>query len=232
MIMMNRHKQTAFGLIAVALALLAVTVWLFLDRRPPMGHPGPPPEGPEMFQDFPGGPPPEPLFDEPTDHPRPVKPEWKMVLGGILVALMTLCIVAAVRLFKTPRAPQALTPIPPEPDTPVQVQKEAPTSISFKSDYKTITVQLADIRYIESMSEYVKIYLDSQADPLIVLYSLKRLVEELPADKFMRIHRSYIIALNRIRQANASSVVLEAPVTTLPVGESYRPAFRKFLAEK
>ena len=43
---------------------------------------------------------------------------------------------------------------------------------------------------------------------------------------------AYIIALNRIRQANASSVVLEAPVTTLPVGESYRPAFRKFLAEK
>lgn len=230
MIMMNRHKQTAFGLIAVALALLAVAVWLFVDR-PPMGPPGPPPEGPERFQDIPGGPPPMPLFDEPADHPRPVKPEWKMVLGGILAALMTLCIVAAVRLFKTPRAVPA-APVIPDAGTPVQLQKEAPTSISFKSEYKTITVQLADIRYIESMSEYVKIYLDSQADPLIVLYSLKRLVEELPANRFMRIHRSYIIALDRIRQANASSVVLEAPVTTLPVGESYRPAFRKFLAEK
>ncbi len=229
--MMNRHKQTAFGLIAVALALLAVAVWLFVDR-PPMGPPGPPPEGPERFQDFPGGPPPEPFFEEPSEHRPPIKAEHKIALVGVLAALMTICVVVAIRLFKTPRAPQALTPIPPEPDTPVQVQKEAPTSISFKSDYKTITVQLADIRYIESMSEYVKIYLDSQADPLIVLYSLKRLVEEHPASRFMRIHRSYIIALDRIRQANASSVVLEAPVTTLPVGESYRPAFRKFLAEK
>lgn len=231
MLAMSKHKQTAFGLIAVALTLLAVAVWLFVDR-PPMGPPGPPPEGPERFQDFPGGPPPEPFVEEPNEHRLPIKVEHKIALVGILAVFMTLCIVAAVRLFKTPKAPQALTPIPTEPDTPVQLQKEAPTSISFKSDYKTITVQLDDIRYIESMSEYVKIYLDSQADPLIVLYSLKRLVEELPASRFMRIHRSYIIALNRIRQANASSVVLEAPVTTLPVGESYRPAFRKFLAEK
>ena len=126
-----KRKHLAYILVAVALALLAVTVWLFLDRRPPMGHPGPPPEGPEMFQDFPGGPPPEPFFDEPADHRPPIKPEWKMVLGGILVALMTLCIVAAVRLFKTPRAPQALTPIPPEPDTPVQVQKAAAYSLRF-----------------------------------------------------------------------------------------------------
>lgn len=226
-----KRKHLAYILVAVALALLAVTVWLFLDRRPPMGHPGPPPEGPEMFQDFPGGPPPEPFFDEPADHRPPIKPEWKMVVGSILAMLMTLCLVAATYLLR--KTKPALAPsLPPGSDTPVQVQTEAPTSISFKSDYKTITVQLADIRYIESMSEYVKIYLDSQADPLIVLYSLKRLVEELPADKFMRIHRSYIIALNRIREANASSVVLETPVTTLPVGESYRPAFRKFLAEK
>ena len=148
-----------------------------------------------------------------------------------MAVLMTLCAVAATYLLRKPKA-TAVPPAFPEPQAPVQAQKEAPTSISFKSDYKTISIQLEDIRYIESMSEYVKIYLDSQPDPLIVLYSLKKLVEELPADRFMRIHRSYIIALNRIREANASSVVLEAPVTTLPVGESYRPAFRKFLAEK
>ena len=206
----KKHTLAGFGLIGIALALLAVAVWLFVDR-PPMGPPGPPPEGPEMFQDFPGGPPPEPFFDEPSAKRPPI--------------------MAATYLLRKPKATPVETALQ-EPDAPVQLQKEAPTSISFKSDYKTITVQLDDIRYIESMSEYVKIYLDSQADPLIVLYSLKRLVEELPANKFMRIHRSYIIALDRIRQANASSVVLEAPTTTLPVGESYRPAFRKFLAEK
>lgn len=227
---MSKRKQTAFGLIGIALALLAVAVWLFIDR-PPMGPPGPPPEGPELFQDFPGGPPPEPFFDEPSEHRPPMKAEHKIALVGVLAVLMTLCIIAATYLLRKPKASPVAAAVP-GPEAPVQLQKEAPTSISFKSDYKTITVQLDDIRYIESMSEYVKIYLDSQADPLIVLYSLKRLVEELPANKFMRIHRSYIIALDRIRQANASSVVLEAPTTTLPVGESYRPAFRKFLAEK
>lgn len=227
---MSKRKQTAFGLIALALALLAVAVWLFIDR-PPMGPPGPPPEGPEMFQDFPGGPPPEPFFQESSEHRPPMKAEHKIAIVGVLAALMTLCIVAATYLLRKPKATPVVAAVP-GPEAPVQLQKEAPTSISFKSDYKTITVQLDDIRYIESMSEYVKIYLDSQADPLIVLYSLKRLVEELPASRFMRIHRSYIIALDRIRQANASSVVLEAPTTTLPVGESYRPAFRKFLAEK
>jgi hypothetical protein len=226
-----KRKHLAYILVAVALALLAVTVWLFLDHHPPMGHPGPPPERPELLQDSPGGPPPEPFFEETPDRRPPLRPETKMALGGILAVLMTLCAVAAVSLLRKPKATPDPLPVP-EPEAPVQVQKDAPTTISFKSDYKTVTIQLDDIRYIESMSEYVKIYLDSQADPLMVLYSLKRLVEELPADKFMRIHRSYIIALNRIRQANASSVVLETPATTLPVGESYRPAFRKFLAEK
>ena len=226
----KKHTLAGFGLIGIALALLAVAVWLFVDR-PPMGPPGPPPEGPEMFQDFPGGPPPEPFFDEPSAQRPPIRAEHKIAIVGVLAVLMTLCIMAATYLLRKPKATPVATALQ-EPDAPVQLQKEAPTSISFKSDYKTITVQLDDIRYIESMSEYVKIYLDSQAEPLIVLYSLKRLVEELPASRFMRIHRSYIIALDRIRQANASSVVLEAPTTTLPVGESYRPAFRKFLAEK
>lgn len=220
-----------FAFIAVALALLAITVWLFLEHRPPMGPPGPPPESPEMFEDFPQDPPPMALFEESPDHPHPIKPEWKMVFGGIFAALMTLCVVAAIRLFKTPK-PAPMSPLLPETETTAQGRKDAPGTISFKSDHKTITLQMDDIRYIESMSEYVKIYLDSQPDPLIVLYSLKRLVEELPTDRFMRIHRSFIIALNRIRQANASSVVLETPAVTLPVGESYRPAFRKFLAGK
>ncbi len=231
---MTKRRQMAFALVAVALALLAVTIWLFLDRRPPQGlpgPPGPPPEGMEVFGDFPGGPPQEPFHDDAAEHHPPLKPEWKMIYGSILAILMTLCAVAAVYLFRKPK-PAPVPLLIPEPEPPAHVPEEAPVAIHFKSEHKTVSIRLDDIRYIESMSEYVKIYLDSQPDPLVVLYSLKRLVEELPADKFMRIHRSYIIALDRIREASASSVVLETPATTLPVGESYRPAFRKFLAEK
>lgn len=224
----NKQKWTAYALIIITVALLAVTVWLVLAHRPPMDRPGPPPEGMEQFEGLrPDGPPPGlPPFEEmaPPDGPRPLKPEAKMAVVSLLVVLMTLSALAAIRLLR--KKPAVVTPEPPVSSSP-----EAPSTIHFKTDYKTVTVALADIRYIESMSEYVKIYLDSQPDPLVVLYSLKRLSAELPASRFMRIHRSYIVALDRIREANASSVVLDSPVT-LPVGESYRPAFKEYLAPR
>lgn len=231
----NQQKWTTCALIIITLALLAVTIWLVLAQRPPMDRPGPPPEGMEQFEGprpdgpppgLPPGLPPEGPFEEmaPPDGPRPLKPEAKMAVVSLLVVLMTLSALAAIRLLR--KKPTVVSPEPPVSSSP-----EAPSTIHFKTDYKTVTVALADIRYIESMSEYVKIYLDSQPDPLVVLYSLKRLSAELPASRFMRIHRSYIVALDRIREANASSVVLDSPVT-LPVGESYRPAFKEYLASR
>ena len=218
----KKRKWTASVLLLITLALLAVSLWVFFAHRPSMDRPGPPPGEPEMFGDFPGGPPPEEPFLEDFEGPRPLKPEAKMALFGLLATLMTLCVITAVLLLRKPKAP--LPPLTPEPSPAPQ----DPVSIRFKTDYKTVTVALDDIRYIESMSEYVKIYLDSQPDPLVVLYSLKRLVEELPENRFMRVHRSYIVALDRIREANATSVVLDSTVT-LPVGESYRPAFKEYL---
>ena len=79
------------------------------------------------------------------------------------------------------------------------------------------------------MSEYVKLYLSDSDVPVVVLYSLKRLVEQLPADRFMRIHRSYIISLEHIAEASRTSVRLDSG-KTLPVGELYRPAFAEYLA--
>lgn len=108
-------------------------------------------------------------------------------------------------------------------------QQVEPDTLHFKTDYKTVTVPLDRIRYIESMSEYVKIWLDGQDTPLVVLYSLKKLMDQLPDGRFMRIHRSYIVALSRIQEANTSSVTLDGGIS-LPVSESYRPAFRAWLA--
>lgn len=101
--------------------------------------------------------------------------------------------------------------------------------ILFKADHKVVKVELSRILYAESMSEYMKLYLEGEKVPLIVLYSLRHLAEQLPADRFMRVHRSYIVALQRIREASASSVLLDNG-TSIPVGESYRQAFRYYLA--
>jgi len=113
----------------------------------------------------------------------------------------------------------------------LQAERSAPEVLYFKTDYKTVPVEIDTIRYVESMSEYLKIYLDGQDAPLIVLYSLKRLAEQLPADRFMRVHRSYLIPVSRIREASSAAVLLEGDVL-VPVGESYRAAFREYLKSR
>lgn len=101
----------------------------------------------------------------------------------------------------------------------------------LKSGLKTIALELDNILYIESLSEYVKIHLSGEAEPVILLYSLKQLAEELPSELFMRIHRSYIAALKHISEATASAVSIDGKVT-LPVSELYRPAFRQWLSAR
>ncbi len=101
--------------------------------------------------------------------------------------------------------------------------------LHFKADYRTVNVDTRKIVYVESMSEYVKIFLDDAAAPLVVHYSLKSLTEQLPPERFMRIHRSYIVALSHIAEASRTSVRLDNG-KSLPVGELYRPAFAEYLS--
>ena len=107
--------------------------------------------------------------------------------------------------------------------------KEADPILHFKSGYHTIGVDIRNIIYVESMGEYVKFYLDDSDTPVIVLFSLKHLLEQLPLGRFMRIHRSYIISLEHIAEASRTSVRL-VNGKTLTVGELYRPAFSEYLA--
>ncbi len=109
--------------------------------------------------------------------------------------------------------------------------RTAPEALTFKVDYKTVRVEPARIRYVESMSEYLKIWLRDEPAPLVVLYSLKRPAEELPQDRFLRIHRSYLVNLSDIREYTRTSVSLEGG-PTLPVGDLYRPALAAVLSGK
>lgn len=111
----------------------------------------------------------------------------------------------------------------------------APEVFYFRSDRKTVAVPLSDILYVESMSEYIKVYRKSVAEPLVVLYGLGRLAEELPSLRFLRIHRSYIVALDAITEAGSASVTLCAPPAApvaLPVGDLFRPALRSWLLSR
>ena len=99
--------------------------------------------------------------------------------------------------------------------------------IFFKTDYKNVRVDFKDIVWIESMSEYIKIHLEGQA-PLIILYSLRRLEEQLPTDRFCRVHRSYIVSLPHVREAGSNSLTL-TDGKTVPVSDSYRQSLREAL---
>lgn len=99
--------------------------------------------------------------------------------------------------------------------------------IFFKTDYKNVRVDFKDIVWIESMSEYIKIHLEGQV-PLIILYSLRKLEEQLPSDRFCRVHRSYIVSLPHIREAGSNSLTL-TDGKTVPVSDSYRQSLREAL---
>ena len=103
-------------------------------------------------------------------------------------------------------------------------------TIFVKTDYRVVKVAISDIRYIEGMSEYLKLHLKSDPKPLITLLSMKKIEEFLPS-YFMRIHRSYIINLKEIQEVNKNRVIMDAD-TYLPIGDNYKEAFNDYLNTK
>ena len=95
--------------------------------------------------------------------------------------------------------------------------KDGDDTIFVKTDYRVVKVAISDIRYIEGMSEYLKLHLKSDPKPLITLLSMKKIEEFLPS-YFMRIHRSYIINLKEIQEVNKNRVIMDAD-TYLPQHE-------------
>ena len=103
-------------------------------------------------------------------------------------------------------------------------------TLFLKTDYRIVKVSIRDIRYIEAMSEYLKIWLEGESKPIITLLSMKKMEERLP-DSFMRIHRSYIINLTKIQEVNKNRVIMDAD-TYLPIGDMYKEAFQSYLDTK
>lgn len=107
---------------------------------------------------------------------------------------------------------------------------EIPDYIFVKSEYKQIKIFLNDIIYIESMKDYAKIFLTSQSSPIVTLLSLKKLNEELSKEKFMRVHRSFIVSLEKIEIVEKNQIVFGKQRIT--VAEPYREQFENFINAK
>ena len=102
---------------------------------------------------------------------------------------------------------------------PAQSAVAADNHFFVYAEYEEIRIVTADIRYVESMGDYVKIYLAGQDRPVVTLERLKNLARQLEEKGFQRIHRSYLINLARVDAKQRSRVRLGAD--WLPVGETY-----------
>ena len=102
-----------------------------------------------------------------------------------------------------------------------------PASLFVKTDYRMVKINIPDIRYIEGMSEYLKIYLEGEDKPIITLLSMKKIESRLP-ENFMRIHRSYIVNLHKIQEVNKNRIIMDAE-TFLPIGDMYKESFQHYL---
>lgn len=98
----------------------------------------------------------------------------------------------------------------------------------LKVEYQLVRIAFIDILYIEGLKDYVKVHLESDTKPILSLTSLKALEEKLPTRKFMRIHRSYIVALDKISAVSRNKVQIGD--TNIAVSDQYKEAFNQFLS--
>lgn len=110
--------------------------------------------------------------------------------------------------------------------TPISTETEE-NYLFLKVEYQLVRVAHEDILYIEGLKDYAKIHVQNSTRPILSLISLKALEEKLPSKKFMRVHRSYIIALDKISSMTRNNVQIGK--ATVPISDQYKDTFGEFL---
>ena len=101
--------------------------------------------------------------------------------------------------------------------------------IFVKSEYKLIKIQLADILYLSGLRDYTQIFLKGKVSPLTTLQNLKDFESRLPANDFIRVHRSYIVALSQVETISRNEITIGN--NTLPIGHAYRPMLDEMIGK-
>ena len=106
-------------------------------------------------------------------------------------------------------------------------QDSRPQYLYIYSNYQQIRIDTSHILYVESMADYIKIFLENQPKPVITLMTLKVAEQKLPASHFVRLHRSFIVAIDKVTSVTKTSVQIGQ--VAIPVSEPYREAFGNFM---
>ena len=107
-------------------------------------------------------------------------------------------------------------------DTPLQY-------IYVKSDYKLVQVDLDRILYVEGLKDYVRIHIENEQKAITSLYSMKKMEEILPPDRFIRVHRSFIVQKSKIKIIERNRIVFNK--VYIPISESYKQEWLNFINE-
>lgn len=99
----------------------------------------------------------------------------------------------------------------------------------LKVEYQLVRVAYKDILYIEGLKDYVKVHLKNEPRPLLSLTSLKSLEEKLPSQRFMRVHRSYIVGLEKIEAISRNSIQIGS--ASIPVSDQYKDTFTEYVSK-
>ena len=102
--------------------------------------------------------------------------------------------------------------------------------IYVKSDYRLIQIQLFKILYIESLKDYLKIFLDGELGPIMTHITMKAMEDMLPKHQFMRVHRSFIVRKDKIKVVEHNRIVFNK--TRIPISNTYNESFQEFLDKR
>ncbi|MBB2148708.1 LytR/AlgR family response regulator transcription factor [Pedobacter gandavensis] len=115
-----------------------------------------------------------------------------------------------------------------EMKVPVKTQEETGEAFIFlKVEYQLVRIAIKDILYIEGLKDYVKVYLEHNDRPILTLTTLKDLETKLSAKAFMRVHRSYIVSLEKITAVTKNTLYIGERMISL--SEQHKEAFNSYL---
>jgi two-component system LytT family response regulator len=122
-------------------------------------------------------------------------------------------------------APVPVVPVITPVATPAQTVQDF---IFVKTEHKIQKIELDNILYIEGLKDYISIF--TKAERVITLQNMKRMEETLPKSQFIRVHKSYIIALDKIESIERSRITICGKI--IPIGDTYRDEFFKKIENK
>lgn len=99
-----------------------------------------------------------------------------------------------------------------------------------KADYQIKRIHYNDILYVEGLKDYVKLFIESSTKPIVFHATMKSIEAKLPSSKFMRIHRSFIVSLNKIKTIERDHILFGTK--RIPISKLYKPAFDEFVKKR